>query len=376
MTIGRGVGQSMRAAVLRAVGAPISIERIELEPPRATEVRVRIKAAGVCHSDYHFVTGDLATPLPAVLGHEGAGIVEEVGAGVTSVAPGDHVVLLWRTSCGRCALCQTGRPALCTTGLRARSAGLLDDGSSRLARQGEHLHHVLGVSCFAEQVVCSDRSVLGIPATMPMEIAALLGCAVMTGVGAVVNTAQVRPGSSVLVIGAGGVGQCVVMGARLAGASSIVVADVSAAKLDAAKALGATHLVNSSAEDLVKAVRGVTDGGVEYAFEAVGRPDTLGQAMRALRPGGTAVAVGLGRGDARVEVGINDLVLQEKTLKGSLYGSSRPAADAPMLIKLYQSGQLPLDRLLSRRYPLEQINEAYAAMLGGEVARSVVIPST
>lgn len=253
---------------------------------------------------------------------------------------------------------------------------MLEDGSSRLSRNGERLHHVMGVSCFAEYAVCSERSVLKIPGTVPSEIAALLGCAVMTGVGAVVNTAAVRPGSSVLVIGAGGVGQCVVMGARLAGAGRIVVADIAQTKLDLAKTLGATHVVNSSTEDVVKAVRALTDGGVDYAFEAIGRPDTLGHAVRALRTGGTAVAVGLGRGDARVEVGINDLVFQEKTLKGSLYGSSRPAADVPRLIELYESGQLPLDRLLSRRYPLEQINEAYAAMLGGEVARSVVIPSS
>ena len=282
----------MKAAVLRAVGSPISIEQIEIASPRATEVRVRVKAAGVCHSDYHFVTGDLSTPLPAVLGHEGAGIVEDVGDDVTSVAPGDHVLFLWRTSCGRCALCQTGRPALCTSGLKARSSGLLDDGSSRLSRGGERIHHVLGVSCFAEHAVTSERSVRKIPATVPLEIAALLGCAVMTGVGAVVNTAVVRPGSSVLVIGAGGVGQCVVMGARLAGAGAIVVADVSQRKLDSATALGATHVVNASTEDVVKAVRARTDGGVDYAFEAVGRPDTLSQAVRALRAGGVAVAGG------------------------------------------------------------------------------------
>ena len=366
----------MKAAVLRAVGAPISVEPLELEPPRAGEVRVRIAAAGVCHSDYHFVTGDLSTPLPAVLGHEGAGVVEEVGEDVTSVVPGDHVLFLWRTSCGRCALCQTGRPALCTTGLKTRSMGLLADGSTRLSHGGERIHHVLGVSCFAEQAVVSERSVLKIAATVPLEVAALIGCAVMTGVGAVVNTAAVRPGSSVLVIGAGGVGQCVVMGARLAGASTIVVADVSANKLRAATALGATDAVDSSSEDLVKAVRARTSGGVEYAFEAVGRPDTLSQAVRALRPGGTAVAVGLGKGDARVEVGINDLVLQEKTLRGSLYGSARPAADIPMLISLYMTGRLPLDELLSRRYAIEQINEAYQAMLGGDVARSVVTFAT
>lgn len=364
----------MRAAVLRALRAQITIDEVELAAPRASEVRVRVKAAGVCHSDYHFVTGDLVTPLPAVLGHEGAGVVAEVGRDVTSVAPGDHVLFLWRPGCGRCAFCQAGRPALCTSGLRARSSGLLDDGTSRLSLGGERVHHVLGVSCFADEVVVSERAVQKIPESVPMEIAALLGCAVMTGVGAVVNTARVRPGSSVLVIGAGGVGQCIVMGARLAGAGVIVVADVAARKLEAATALGATHVVDPSAEDLVKAVRARTNGGVDHAFEAIGRPDTLAQAVRALRAGGTAVAVGLGSGDARVEVGINDLVLQEKSLVGSLYGSTRPAVDVPMLIALYESGRLPLEQLLSRRYALEDINDAFAAMLSGEVTRSVIVP--
>src|SRR5688572_15019514 len=243
--------RGVRAAVLREIGRPVAIEDVALERPHAGEVRVRVKAAGVCHSDYHFVTGDLPKQLPFVLGHEGAGVVEEVGAGVTTVGLGDHVVLLWRTSCGRCASCQSGRPVLCTVGAGPRMRGFLDDGTSRLSRDGEVLFHNVAVSCLAEEVVTGERSVLRIPADVPFEIAAVIGCAVMTGVGAALNTAKVRPGSTVLVIGAGGIGQCVVMGARLAGAARMVVADLVRAKLEMTRPLGATDLIDTTGRDLV-----------------------------------------------------------------------------------------------------------------------------
>jgi Zn-dependent alcohol dehydrogenase len=364
----------VRAAVLREIGTPVAIEDVDLERPHGGEVRVRVKAAGVCHSDYHFVTGDLPKQLPFVLGHEGAGVILETAAGITSVVPGDHVVLLWRTSCGRCAACQTGRPVLCATGSAARMRGVLDDGTSRLSRGGEVLFHNVAVSCLAEEVVTGERSVLKIPNDVPFEIAAVIGCAVMTGVGAAVNTARVHPGSSVLVIGAGGIGQCVVMGARLAGAGRIVVADVVRAKLEMTTALGATDLVDTSDADLVESVRALTDGGVDYAFEAIGRGELVGGAVRSLRPGGTAVAIGYGSSAQRIDIPMNDLVRNEWVLRGSAYGSTRPAADIPMIIDLYRSGRLPLDRLVSRRYRLDDLNEAFRAMLAGEVARSVVIP--
>src|SRR5215471_2366883 len=237
---------AMRAAVLYEPGQPLRVEEVELGSPRAGEVRVRVAAAGVCHSDYHYMRGDLRGNLPVVLGHEGAGIVEEVGPDVTTVRPGDHVVLLWRTSCGRCEFCSTGRPALCPDGAAVRASGRMPDGTSRLSRDGVEIKHFLGVSCFAEQTVCQERSVLKLPEDVPLPVGAVAGCAVMTGVGAVVNTARVEPGSTVLVVGAGGVGLCAVMGAGLAGAARIVAADLNAGRLELATSFGATDVVDAS----------------------------------------------------------------------------------------------------------------------------------
>lgn len=362
----------LKAAVLYEPGQPLRVEDVELAPPRAGEARVRVAAAGVCHSDYHYMKGDLETPLPAVLGHEGAGVVEEVGPGVSAVAPGDHVVLLWRSSCGRCAYCSVGRPALCAWGLRLRSTGRLLDDTSRLSRDGTEIAHFLGVSCFAEAVVCAEQSLLKIPDDIPLSIAAIAGCSVMTGVGAAVNSARVEPGSSVLVIGAGGVGLCAVMGAQLCGAGQVIAADVNSAKLDMARGFGATDVIDAASEDVVRMARKLSGGGVDYAFEAIGRPDTLSQSVRALRAGGMAVAIGVAPAAARAEISPFDLVIQEKTLKGSIYGSTRPHADFPRLFELYRRGRLPLDRLISREYRLEEINDAYEAMLSGAVARSVI----
>jgi len=364
----------MRAAVLYETGQPLRVEEVELGAPRAGEVRVRVAAAGICHSDYHFMRGDLVGNLPAVLGHEGAGIVEEVGPGVTSVSQGDHVVLLWRTSCGRCEYCSRGRPALCPETSAVRNSGRMPDGTSRLSRGGQEIRHFLGVSCFAEQTVCEERALLRVPEDVPLPVAAVAGCAVMTGVGAVVNTARVEPGSTVLVVGAGGVGLCAVMGAVLAGAARIVAADMNPAKLELATAFGATDVVDASRDDVVAAVRELTGGGVDYAFEVIGLPATVGQAVQALRIGGTAVAIGMAPAGAAVQVDLLDLVRQEKTLKGSVYGSTRPHLDFPRLFDLHRRGRLPLDRLLTREWPLHQINEAYDALIAGTVARSVVVP--
>jgi len=364
----------MKAAVLYEPGQPLRVEDVDLAPPRAGEVRVRVGAAGVCHSDYHVMHGDMVAVLPAVLGHEGAGVVEEVGPGVTGVARGDHVVLLWRTSCGRCEYCSVGRPALCVVGTALRNNGLLLDGTTRLSRDELEIRHFAGVSCFAEQTVCAQEAVLKIPEDVPMPIAALAGCAVMTGVGAVVNTAKVEPGSTVLVIGAGGVGLCAVMGAVLAGAARIIAADVNPAKLELATSLGATDVIDSSHDDLVAGVRELTGAGVDYAFEVIGLTETVEQAIRAVRVGGTAVAVGIVPTGLTAQVNVQQLVMQEKTLKGSIYGSTRPQVDFPRLFELYRRGRLPLDRLLTRQWPLDEINEAYDALLAGTVARSVVVP--
>jgi Zn-dependent alcohol dehydrogenase len=364
----------MRAAVLFEPGTPLRMEEVQLAPPGSGEVRVRVVAAGVCHSDYHVMKGDIPQPLPVVLGHEGAGVVEEVGAGVTGVAPGDHVVLLWRAACGRCEYCGRGRPALCPAGNRIRNTGLLGDGTSRLrlGSDGQQIYHFLGVSCFAEQAVCPAESVLRVPRDLPLDIVALCGCSVITGVGAAVNTAGVEPGSTVVVIGAGGVGLSTIMGAQLCGAAHIIAADRIPARLELARSFGATDVVDTSREDLVRAVR--QRGGADYAFEVIGVPDLLAQAVRMLRPGGTAVAVGLAPAGKTVAIDPLALVRDEKTLKGSIYGSTRPYADFPRIFELYRQGRLPLDRLLSHRFPMDQINEAYDALIRGELSRAVLTP--
>jgi NDMA-dependent alcohol dehydrogenase len=365
----------MKAVVLYETKQPLRVEEVELDGPRQGEVLVRVAAAGVCHSDYHFMNGDLPITLPCVIGHEGAGIVEEVGAGVSAVAPGDHVVMLFRASCGRCAFCQRGTPALCAMAGQLRNTGRMLDGTSRFHRAGADLHHFLGVSCFAERTVVPEQGVVKIKPEVPLEVAALMGCAVMTGVGAVMNTARVEPGASVLVIGAGGVGLNVVMGAVLVGANQVIVADLLESKLELARSFGATHVINAREEDVVAAVRDLTGGdGADYAFEVIGNPKTMATAYQSVRRGGTAVAVGIPPFGSEMTINAGELVYQEKTLKGSYYGTSRPHADMPRLLDLFLAGRLPIDRLVSRSYPIEKVNEAYDALLAGEVARSVLLP--
>jgi Zn-dependent alcohol dehydrogenase len=357
----------MRAAVLHQPGEPLRIEELELDDPRAGEVRVRVAAAGVCHSDHHYMTGDLPCKLPIVVGHEGAGVVEQVGDGVETVAAGDLVTMLWRPRCGRCRYCVVGQPVMCELGqVQAKTNGLPDDGTVRLHKDGHDVHHLMGVSSFAEQVVVSEKSVVRVPAGVPPRIAAIAGCAVITGVGAVLNVLGECAGRSVLIMGAGGVGLSAVMGARLAGADPIVVADIDGAKLDKARQLGATHVVDTREEEL--------PGDMEFAIEAVGRAETLQQCIAGLRPGGTVVAVGLGRVGATFEIPINELVQRQKRVLGSLYGSANPLVDLPRLFGLYLSGRLPLDDLLGPEYPLEDVNEAYAALTGGAVGRAVLVP--
>jgi NDMA-dependent alcohol dehydrogenase len=364
----------MKAAVLYETKQPLQIEEIEVQPPRRGEVAVRMGAAGVCHSDYHVMNGDLPAPLPAILGHEGAGVVEAVGEGVRAVRPGDHVILLFRAPCGRCSYCAVGRPALCGLGTGVRWTGQLLDGTSRYSRNGAEIKHFNGLSTFAERSVVLEEAVVPIRADVPLEIAALMGCSVMTGVGAVINTARVEPGSNCLVIGAGGVGLNVVLGLKLAGANKIVVADLIDHKLELAQDFGATDTINARRQDVVAVAKELTNGeGVDYAFEVIGHSGALKQCFDAVRRGGTAVAVGVAPSNAEVSISQFDLVLQEKRLLGSMYGSNRAHHDMPRLLDLYLAGKLDLDKLVTRRYPLDQINEAYRAMMDGEVARSVIV---
>jgi S-(hydroxymethyl)glutathione dehydrogenase / alcohol dehydrogenase len=363
-----------KAAVLYEVGTPLRLEEVEVLPPQRGEVQVRMYAGGVCHSDLHVMKGDLEMPLPIILGHEGSGIVECVGDGVTSVQPGDHVIPIWRVSCGTCEYCTGGRPALCDVGTQVRVTGLMPDGTTRFRVNMTPIRHFAGVSTFAQLSTMPEAAVLKIPPDFPLDKAALLGCGVITGVGAVVNAANVRMGSSVAVFGCGGIGLNAVQGARIVGALTIIAVDVAPQKLAYAQQMGATHLVNAAQDDPVAAIKELTGGrGVEYAFEAIGLPKTIEQAYAATRKRGTCVVIGVTRTDTPVQINANELVYAEKTLIGSLYGSSRPKVDILNLIQMYQAGKLRVDELLTRTYPLEEINTAYAALEKGEVARSLVL---
>jgi NDMA-dependent alcohol dehydrogenase len=362
-----------RAAILFQAKQPLDVREVEVAAPRAGEVLVHMAAAGVCHSDLHVMKGDLSAPLPAILGHEGAGVVAEVGAGVSELAPGDHVIPLWRLACGECEYCTGGRPALCAAGIEIRRTGVLPGGGTGFRLNGTEIKRFGGVSTFSEYSVIPEKALLPIPKDLPLDRAALLGCAVITGFGAVVNAARVRPGSLVAVFGCGGVGLNVIQTAALAGAAKVIAVDLKDAKLEYARRFGATHTVNGTAGDAVEQVRALTAGrGVDFAFEVVGLPSCMRQAFDVLARCGVAVVVGIGPTAAEVSIPVIPLAWEDRVLMGSLYGSSRPRIDIPRLIDLYRAGKLKLDELLTRSYPLEKINDAYAALERGEVARSVV----
>ena len=363
----------MKAAVYYRPNQPLSVEELDLLEPQRNEVTVRVAAAGVCHSDLHLIDGLLPHRAPAVLGHEGAGVVEEVGEGVTYVQPGDHVILSFIPSCGQCAYCIAGRPNLCTAGNRAAVRGTLMDGTTRLRKGKQEVYHMACTACFAERAVIPESSLVKICEEMPLDRAALIGCGVMTGVGAVINTARVQAGSVVAVIGCGGVGLNVVQGASLSGAAKIIAVDVNGFKLELAQQFGATHVVNAAEDDPVGAIRQLSPGGADYAFEVVGKPETMRQAYDAIRRGGMAIVVGLAPLGAELSIPAGSL-LQEKVLTGSSYGGTRPRIDMPKLVDLYMAGKLKLDELISRRYPLDEINDAFQAMRDGEVARSIIQP--
>lgn len=363
----------MKAAVVFDTKEPVRIEDVDLDAPRQSEVRVRIVAAGVCHSDYSVATGVMPTKLPCVLGHEGAGIVEEVGPGVDHVVPGDPVVLSWVAQCGECFYCRAGQPNLCALGSAINMRFRMPDGSTRVRHQGREIQSFSALGAMAEQVVAPARSVVKLPADAPLEKAALIGCAVLTGVGAVTHTAKVAPGSSVAVFGVGGVGLNVLQGAVLAGAGPIVAVDLSPAKLEFARTFGATHVVDASQDDAAKAIRELTGGrGADYAFEAIGRKRSIEQAYAATRKGGTCVVIGIGSKDENVEVNVYFLPVLEKRLVGCWYGGADVRQDLPHLLALYREGRLKLDELVTRTYRLDEINEAFADM-GRSIGRGLVV---
>jgi NDMA-dependent alcohol dehydrogenase len=362
-----------RTAVIYAAGEPIRVEEVELDPPKENEVQVRIVAAGICHSDYHIVSGDLPSYLPLALGHEGAGIVEEVGSKVTNVKPGDHVVLTFIPSCGTCRYCTEGHANLCNQGAAILMGPQLD-GTFRMHGEKGDIGQMCVISTFSERTVVPDMSVVKIEDHYPLNRAVLVGCGVPTGVGAVIHRAKVVPGSAVMVIGCGGIGSNAVQGAALAGARMIIAVDVNDFKLEKAKELGATHTVNSTREDPVQIAKDLTYGeGVDYAFEAIATPATIGQAYAATRKNGTVVVIGLTPATAEsIPIPPLDLVLFQKTLMGTLYGDSQPRYDIPNMLALYHAGKLKLDELVTRTYTLDQVNEAYADMLAGKNIRGVI----
>ena len=363
----------MRAAVLREVDGPLSVEEVELAEPRAGEVAVRLSASGICHSDWNVITGATPNPLPAVLGHEGAGVVEALGEGVTGVAVGDHVVLSWLPSCGTCFYCVQGRGVLCDAAMADMFEGTLPGGSLALSQNGTPLYHYSFLSTFAERCVVPETCCVRIREDAPLEVAALVGCAVMTGFGAAVLRARVEPGSVAVVYGAGGVGLSAVLGCKLAGARAIVAADPVGFKRETAVALGATHAADPRADDVAGLLRDLTDGrGADYAFDTAGAPGVVAQAYDAVRRGGVVVAVGIPPVGATADLPAPALPREEKIVTGSFYGSCRPHQDMPLVLDLYMDGRLDLDALITRTFALEEINEGFAAMNAGEVARGVI----
>ncbi len=365
--------KEVRAAVLREPGTPVRTETVELDAPRDDELVVRVAAAGVCRSDLHFAEGGLGEGRwPMVLGHEGAGIVEEVGARVTHVAPGDRVAFCFVPACGACRMCRAGRMNLCETAGRASIRGTMLDGTTRLRADGADLQHCLLTSCFAERAVVSSAGAIPLPDAVPLWQAALLGCAVVTGVGAVRNTAKVRIGDSVAVVGCGGVGLQVIAGARMAGASPIVAIERDAAKLELALSHGATHAVDATAPRAAREVKKLTDGGVDYAFEVVGLPDTIRLAWDCLRSGGSAVVVGLAHKGADVALPAIEF-LSEKSILGCYYGSSNVAAELPQLASLVAEGRLQLADVVSDFTDLDGVEDALEKLRRGEGARTIVV---
>lgn len=362
----------MGAARPYADSRPLSVETVALDPPGPGEVQVAIRAAGLCHSDLSVINGDRPRPMPMALGHEAAGVVEALGPGVDDLEIGDHVVMVFMPSCGHCAPCAGGRPALCEPGAAANGKGELLTGGRRLHAGEAELNHHLGCSAFADRAVVARRSLVKVDPDLPFEHAALFGCAVLTGVGAVVNTAAVRAGQSVVVIGLGGVGLASVLGALASGASPVVAVDLSPEKLALARSLGPVQTVDASAPDAVEQVRALTGGGADFAFEMAGSVRALEAAWKMTRRGGTTVTAGLPPPDAALAVNVVSLVAEERTLKGSYIGTCVPARDIPRYVALFRQGRLPVDRLLTGTIALDDINAAFDHLADGRTVRTVV----
>jgi alcohol dehydrogenase len=377
----KGTVMDIRAAVLHKVNPqtpyadsrPLRIEQLSLDSPGPGEVLVRMCAAGLCHSDLSVINGDRPRPMPMALGHEASAHVVETGAGVTDLRPGDLVVLVFVPSCGHCLPCMEGRPALCEPGAEANLLGQLISGGRRLHHDGADIHHHMGVSAFADHAVVSRNSCVKIEAGIDPVEAALFGCAVLTGVGAAINTARVQAGTSVAVIGLGGVGLCALLGALAAGARELIAVDLHDSKLELAKSLGATAAVNARDPDAVTKVKEMTRGGVDFAFEMAGSVQAMEAAYRMTRRGGTTVTAGLPHPDHRWPLQQVNLVAEERTVKGSYIGSCVPLRDVPRYIGLYLAGKLPVNRLMGERMALEDINRGFDWLASGEGLRDLIV---
>jgi S-(hydroxymethyl)glutathione dehydrogenase/alcohol dehydrogenase len=362
------------AAVLYEEGASLEIEEVELQPPQHGEVLIKTGAAGICRSDLHFLKGEARFPfLPAIPGHEGSGTVEAVGEGVTMVKPGDRVILSFVPGCGHCEFCETGRANICEVATRL-TAGRMLDGTARLfTLDGHEIANMGKMSCFADHAVVPETGCIPVADDFPLENAALIGCSVTTGVGAALFTARVTPGSSVVVVGCGGVGLNIIQGARIAGASTIVAVDVLDHRLEFAQKFGATEAVNAHDAFALKQVLDITGGGAHFAFEAFGSSQTAEMAVEMTRKGGTTVIVGLAPIGDMTAIDTMALVRLEKTIKGCYYGGARPRQDMPVIVDLYRRGLLDIDGLIGRRYPLERINEAFEDLEAGKPGRGVIV---
>ena len=357
----------MKAALFHGPHQPLTTEQVDIDKPIDHEVVVRVAASGVCHSDLHFVDGFYEFPSPAILGHEAAGIIEEVGPQVDEFKPGDHVIACLSVFCGRCDYCLTGHTNLCST-----RPGRAKDAPSRLRWQGQPVNQFANLSAYAERMLVHSNAIVKVRDDMPLDRAALIGCGVTTGVGAVLNTARIEAGSVVAVFGCGGVGLSAIQGARIAGARTIIAVDVHDHKLETAYELGATHTINGARKDPVHEIREMTDGGVDYSFEAIGLKRAAEQCFECLRAGGTATIIGMIPMGQKIELE-GSVFLREKKIQGSSMGSNRFKVDMPKYIDFYLQGRLKLDEMITRRMQLEDLNEAFRAMKAGEVARQVLV---
>jgi S-(hydroxymethyl)glutathione dehydrogenase/alcohol dehydrogenase len=366
-----GIGRAFR--LFGEINQPLEIEELEIAEPGPGEVMVRLAAGGACHSDLHILNGEWAEALPIVLGHEGAGTVEAVGAGVEELAPGDRVLLSWLPSCGRCRYCLTGRPQLCAAAPETVFQHLGRDGTTRLRAGDESVHSMLTVGSFGERTVVPESGAIRIDDGVPLDHAAVVGCAVTTGFGAAVKTARISAGDAAVVIGCGGVGLSVLQGCASQAANPLIAVDTNPEKLATASRFGATHTIDASKVDPVAAVLELTGGGVDFAFEAIGLRATIEQGLEMLAPGGAAVLVGMPPDGVKVEIDPNRVAGFEHRVLGCNYGSCNPAIDFPRILGLYQRGRVDLDSMITRRISLEQVNEAFAEMAAGDGIRTVVV---